>query len=142
MKWNIIFSYLLIGGLFISCSNKESKQEKEENKVLKAEMPESFERDSFTYYNGNQKKIEITLDQYFGFGFMTEGQALEWELDPNLSPNLTYISEVYEASADTKKEKSSGKQFYTFQAKKAGLAKLSFKSKLTNQSKVIEINIK
>ena len=70
MKWNTIFFYLLIGGLFISCGNKESKQEKEENKVLKAEMPESFERDSFTYYNGNQQKIDLTLDQYFGFGFI------------------------------------------------------------------------
>ena len=142
MKWSIIFSYLLIGCLFVSCSNKESKQEKEENKVLKAEMPESFERDSFTYYNGNQKKIDLTLDQYFGFGFMAEGQELEWELDSALSPNLTYISEVYEASADTKKKTEDGKQFYTFQAKKAGTAQLKFKSRLTNQLKVIEINIK
>lgn len=142
MKWNTIFFYLLIGGLFISCGNKESKQEKEENKVLKAEMPESFERDSFTYYNGNQQKIDLTLDQYFGFGFMTEGQELEWELDPNLSPNLTYISEVYEAPADSKNKIKDGKQFYTFQANKVGTVQLKFKSKLTNQSKVIEINIK
>lgn len=142
MKINKSIVLLAFSLLLISCNKDESKQEKEENNVLKTELPESFERDSITYYNGNQQKIDISLDQYFGFGFMTEGQELEWELDSILSPNLAYVSEIYEASTDTKKEIKSGKQFYTFQANKKGIAKIKFKSKLNNQSKVIEINIK
>lgn len=130
---------------FVSCGEKEnleSESTSSEEVVLESENPQSFVKDSFTYYNEHNKKVDVATDQYFGFVFKTDEQNLLWELDPKIDNNLVYVSEIYEPELDQPEKKSDGKQYFTFQASKKGNTKLKFISKISNETKTIHIHIK
>ena len=145
MKLNY-WTFIIAASLaFISCGEKDSEKSNSattEEAMLETEKPQSLIKDSFTYYNAQQKKVDVVTDQYFGFVFKAEGQDLQWQLDPNIGANLAYVSEVYEPELDLEDSKSDGKQYFTFQAAKKGESKLKFISKVTQDTKTINIHIK
>lgn len=129
----------------ISCGDNNAEQinsASSEDAILETEKPQSFIKDSFTYYNIHQKNVDVDKDQYFGFVLKAEGQDLQWNLDPNIGDNLAYVSEVYEPELDLEDSKSDGKQYFTFQAAKKGTTKLKFISKVSKDTKTIQIHIK
>lgn len=145
MKFNF-WTFVIVASIaFVSCGDNKSDNSdstSSEEAILETEQAQSFVKDSFTYYNGHQKKVDVIIDQYFGFVFKADGQNLQWELDPKIGDNLVYVSEIYEPELDKPETKSDGKQYFTFQAAKKGHTKLKFKSKISNETKTIHIHVK
>ena len=61
--------------LFINSCKEKSKNtvSKNEDEVVDSKAPLSVVKDSVTYYNGNQKQINLKYGTYFGFVFETNG---------------------------------------------------------------------
>lgn len=127
-----------------SCSKKPTKNTvtSNESQLVNSEKPESMIKDSITYYNGNQKTIELEVGEYFGFMFETEAQELLWKLSSDIDQSFEYVSESYEAQVDNENEKSNGIQLFTFKTLKKGKTKITFKSKNSKEVKSIHITIK
>lgn len=145
MKFNFWILSIITSLFFVSCGKKDSEKSisaSTEEAMLETEKPQSFIKDSFTYYNAHQKKVDVEQDQYFGFVFKAEGQDLQWQMDPKIGDNLSYVSEVYEPELDQQEAKVDGKQYFTFQAAKKGKTKLKFISKVSNDTKTINVHIK
>lgn len=126
----------------ISCGEKTKNElNTNEDEVVDSTSPQSFVKDSVTYYNGHQKKIDVKYGEYFGFVFETDVQELEWVIDVAIDDHLAYIAESYEPELNATNELTNGKQYFTFSALKAGKAKLKFKTKDSKEVKTIQINI-
>lgn len=130
--------------IFISCGNnkKQNTVTSNESQLINSEKPESIIKDSITYYNGNQKVIEITEGEYFGFMFETNGQQFNWRMENAIDDSYHYIAESYEPQPDHVEEVSNGIQLFTFKSLKKGKTKIVFQSKDSKEKKIIQIHIK
>ena len=129
--------------ILTACSKDEQKNDKEINSdaIVNADEPQSFVKDSFTYYNGLQKNITINSGDYFGFVFEADQQDLLWKFDQSLGRELAYVSESFEPVLEAKEKSENGKQYFTFKAEGKGKTKLQFRGKNANDLRVIEVNI-
>ncbi|HEY4540397.1 MAG TPA: hypothetical protein VIG94_10355 [Faecalibacter sp.] len=130
--------------IFISCgkNKKQNTVTSNESQLINSEKPESIIKDSVTYYNGNQKVIEITEGEYFGFMFETNGQQFNWRMENAIDDSYHYVSESYEPQPDHVEEVSNGIQLFTFKSLKKGKTKIVFQSKDSKEKKIIQIHIK
>lgn len=130
--------------LFVNSCKEKTKNSvsQNEDEIVDSKAPLSVVKDSITYYNGNQKQINLKYGTYFGFVFETKGQELVWKMDPKMDDNISYISESYIPEVDTPEKKSNGKQYFTFTALKSGKAKVTFRTKDGKAKKTIVIHIK
>ena len=144
MKYPLLIT-LLIPILFISCGNKAdtlNEVETNEEELLATNEAKSIVKDSITFYNGNQKRIDVDFGHYFGFLFEADQQDLQWELVPPINDKIAYVSESFEPEVDSENQKANGKQYFVFSALKSGQSTIKFKSKKTQEVKSIQINIK
>lgn len=143
MKHYLNFISLVLLIMFSSC-RKETKNEValNEDDLVNAVKPQSIVKDSFTYYNGLQKNINVNYGEYFGFVFEADGQELEWEMESAIDPNIAYVAESYEPEVDTEEAKANGKHYFTFHALSKGKAKIKFKAKHAKEVRTIHITIK
>ena len=143
MKHYLNFIGLAFLLVFSSC-RKETKSDiaLNEDDLVNAVKPQSIVKDSFTYYNGLQKNIDVDYGKYFGFVFEADGQELEWEMESAIDPNIAYIAESYEPEVDTEEAKGNGKHYFTFHALYKGKAKVKFKAKNSKDVRTIHITIK
>ena len=131
--------------LLFSCGNKadnSNEVETNEEELLDTKEAKSIIKDTITFYNGNQKKIEVDFGHYFGFLFEADQQDLQWELVPPMNHQIAYVSESFEPEVDSDNQKANGKQYFVFSALKSGQSTIKFKSKKTQEVKSIQINIK
>ena len=130
--------------IITSCKNnkKENTVTANESQLVNSEKPESIIKDSITYYNGNQKIIEITEGEYFGFMFETNAQDFKYRMTNAIDDSYLYVSESYEPQPDHEKEISNGIQLFTFKALKKGKSKITFQSKDSKETKTVQIHIK
>ena len=136
----IIFSLLLF--TFFSCkSANEDKEDLNTSDSFITNNQDLILKDSVTYYNSQQKTLNINYTDYFGFMFDADDQDLEWKLDPSINQNVFYVSEVYEPNLNVEELPLKGKQFFTFQALKKGKANLKFLSSKTNEFRTVEVII-
>ena len=144
---NITYKILALFALitFNACGNNadnSNEVETSEEELLDTNEAKSIIKDSITFYNGNQKSIDVNFGHYFGFLFEADQQDLQWELVPTINHQIAYISESFEPEVDSENQKANGKQYFLFHALKSGQSTIKFKSIKTQEIKTIQIKIK